>query len=71
MKKIIKIDGMICSHCAAGVKRALGGLPGVSGVQVELKEGLAVCEAGPDVGDDALKEAVYDAGFDVVSITTE
>ena len=65
MKKVIKIEGMHCSHCATRVCNALAEL-GLT-ANVKLPEGTATVE-GADVADAKLKEAVEDLGFDVVSI---
>ena len=70
MKKTVSIDGMSCQHCVMGVTRALSALDGVSGVSVSLEDKKATFEASDAVSDSAIKEAVYDAGFDVTSIET-
>ncbi|HHV11030.1 MAG TPA: heavy-metal-associated domain-containing protein [Clostridiales bacterium] len=69
MKKIIEINGMSCEHCQARVEKALNGIDGVS-AKVELKKNRAVVNlANESVNDEALKEAVTEAGYEVVSIT--
>lgn len=65
MKKIIKIEGMHCSHCLTRVTNALAAL-GLK-ANAKLPEGIAIVE-GADVEDAKLKETVEDLGFDVVSI---
>lgn len=68
MKKTIRIEGMMCSHCTGRVEKALAALDGVA-VDVDLASGNAsVTLCGP-VSDDALRKAVEDAGYTVVSIT--
>lgn len=68
MNKTIKIDGMSCNHCVATVEKALGGVPGVSNIKVDLAANSATVTAGAGVTDDALKAAVEDTGFDVTGI---
>jgi copper chaperone CopZ len=65
MEKKIVIEGMSCGHCTARVEKALNALPGVSAT-VDLNTKTA--KVTGEVSDDALKEAVTDAGYDVVSI---
>jgi len=67
MKKIIMIEGMSCAHCAAHVQKALNTLPGVT-AQVDLAEKRATVAIIGEVGDDALRCAVDEAGYEVVSI---
>lgn len=70
MKKTIKIEGMSCGHCTAAVTKALNGLDGASEVAVSLEQKLATVELSGDVVSDVmLKEAVEEAGFDVVEIS--
>lgn len=68
MTKIIKIDGMTCSHCSSHVGKALSELSGVLSVNVSLEDKCATVECGDELSNDALNDAVYNAGFDVVSI---
>ena len=63
----MKIEGMMCPHCQARVKKALEAIPGVTAdVDLEKNEARVTC-AGP-VDREALRKAVTDAGYDVVSI---
>ncbi|MDR3255268.1 MAG: heavy-metal-associated domain-containing protein [Synergistaceae bacterium] len=66
--KIIKIDGMTCSHCVAAVERALKGLPGVD-AKVDLKAGIATVIISGDISDETLKLAIEEEDFEVVSIS--
>lgn len=68
MKKTIRIEGMSCGHCSARVTKALEALEGVSGVAVDLEKGVAVLEAEPAVTEAILREAIDDAGYDVLSV---
>ena len=65
MKKTIKIEGMMCTHCQGRVKKALESL-GLK-ADVSFETGLAIVE-GAETGDAALKEAVEKEGYTVVSI---
>jgi copper chaperone len=67
MEKILKVEGMSCNHCVMAVKRALKGLDGVGTVEVDLENGK-VTVVGEALKDDAMKEAIDDAGYEVVSI---
>ena len=67
MKKTMKIDGMMCQHCAKSVKKALEGVPGVSGAQVSLEEKTARVDCGEEVSDDSLCSAVTEAGYTVTA----
>lgn len=63
--KIVKIKGMSCQHCVKSVEKALGGLAGVSKVEVSLEQGQATIEESAPVDDQAVKAAVEKAGFEV------
>jgi copper ion binding protein len=67
MEKILKVEGMSCNHCVMAVKRALTGLDGVGTVEVDLESGK-VTVVGEALADEALREAIDDAGYEVVSI---
>lgn len=68
MKKTIRIEGMSCGHCTARVTKALEALAGITAVAVDLEAGTAVIEADDSVTDEILKEAIDDAGYDVLGI---
>lgn len=67
MTKVMKIEGMMCTHCSGRVEKALNGLEGVSAV-VNLEEKSAVITLTAPVSDETLVKAVTDAGYDVVSL---
>lgn len=67
MKKTLSIEGMSCGHCAARVEKALNAIPGVS-AKVDLASKSAAVELSSPVGDDALKAAVEDAGYEVTAV---
>ena len=68
MKKTIKIEGLMCSHCDARVKKALEAVPGVASANADHEKGQAVVELSADVGDDALKAAVEAQDYKVLGI---
>ena len=67
MQKIIHINGMSCPHCSNHVQQALNAIDGVEAV-VELENKLARVTLTSAVSDDTLKQAVVDAGYEVVTI---
>lgn len=64
---VMKIDGMMCSHCQAAVTKALNKVPGVT-AQVSLEDHAAYIQASEDADVEQMKEAVEDAGYEVVGI---
>ena len=68
MKKTMKIEGMMCGHCEATVKKALEGLEGVASAEVSHEAGTAVVELSADVSDDVLKKTVEDKDYKVTAI---
>ncbi|MBR5614141.1 MAG: heavy metal translocating P-type ATPase [Clostridia bacterium] len=68
MKRIMKIEGMMCPHCEANVKTALEGLEKVIAAEVNHKEGTAVVIFDVEIENDVLKQAVEDKGYKVVSV---
>ena len=60
----LSVPGMTCGHCEAAVKQEVGGLPGVSGVDVDLETKYVVV-SGTDLDRDAVVAAIDEAGFDV------
>lgn len=67
MEKTMKIEGMMCPHCEASVKAALESVEGVASAVVSHKSGTAVVTLKADVSDEALKKAVEERGYKVVS----
>ncbi len=68
MEKTIKIEGMMCGHCEATVKKALEALDGVISADVSHDKGTAVVALEKDVADDVLSKAVEDKDFKVTGI---
>ncbi len=63
----MKIEGMMCQHCQAHVSKALNDLEGVK-AEVSLEDQAAYVTADQSVDKEALRKAVVDAGYEVVSI---
>ena len=68
MIKTMNIEGMMCGHCEARVKKALEALAGVESAEVSHEKGTAVVSMSADVADDTLKEAVEAQDYKVNSI---
>ena len=67
--RTIKIEGMMCGHCEAAVKRALEALPEVVSAEVSHASGTAVVTLRTPVGDEALRQAVEREDYRVLSIS--
>ena len=68
MEKTMNIEGMMCMHCEAAVKKALEELDGVEAAEVSYEQNRAVVTLSADVADDVLKEAVEAKDYKVLSI---
>ena len=68
MTKTMKIEGMMCGHCEATVKKALEAIDGVNSAEVSHEAGTAVVELSEGVQDEVLKKAVEDKDYKVISI---
>ncbi|MCI8300359.1 MAG: heavy metal translocating P-type ATPase [Lachnospiraceae bacterium] len=68
MKKTMKIEGMMCTHCEASVKKCLEALSQVESAMVSHEEGSAVVTLNEELSDDILKKAVEDQDYKVLSI---
>lgn len=68
MKKVISINGMTCGHCQAAVEKALNAIDGVE-AKVNLNKKTATVMLAKPVADETLKNAVTEAGYEVVSVT--
>ena len=68
MEKTMKIEGMMCGHCEARVKKCLEALEGVSAATVSHETGTAVVTLSDSVTDEVLKKTVEDQDYKVVSI---
>ena len=68
MKETVKIEGMMCGHCEAAVKKALEALAGVEKADVSHEKGTAVLTLSGEVSDAAIKKAVEDKDYTFVGI---
>ena len=68
MEKTMKIEGMMCGHCEARVKKALEALPEVQTANVSHESGTAVVTLSGSLTDEALKKAVEDQDYKVLGI---
>ena len=62
---IYKVDGMTCGHCVSTVKAAVGSVPGVEEVEVDLAAGTVTTTGTPS--EQAVTQAILGAGYDVAS----
>ena len=69
MEKTMKIEGMMCGHCEARVKKALEALAQVDSAEVSHEAGTAVVKLNQEVSDQVLKKAVEDQDYKVLSIS--
>ena len=67
MNKTMVINGMMCAHCQAHVEKALNAIDGVE-AKVDLAAKTATLTLNRDVSDEVLRQAVTDAGYEVVEI---
>lgn len=68
MKKTLKIEGMMCTHCSGRVQDALCKIDGVSSAEVSHETGVAVCTLSHDVAAETLTAAVTEAGYKVLGV---
>ena len=68
MKKTLKVEGMMCGHCEARVKKALEALPEVAEAVVSHEAGTAIVTLNAEVADDVLKNAVEAQDYKVTGI---
>ena len=68
MEKIMKIEGMMCGHCEARVKKCLEKLPEVDVAEVSHEAGTAVVKLNAEISDDVLRKTVEDQDYQVISV---
>lgn len=68
MEKTLKIEGMMCGHCEAHVKKALEALEGVEQANVSHEAGTAVVMLTAEIPEDVLRQTVADQGYKVTEI---
>jgi len=61
------VVGMTCGHCVGAVTEEVSSLPGVTAVDVDLASGGLTVTSDAPVGDDAVRAAVQEAGYEVAS----
>ncbi|EUA11998.1 heavy-metal-associated domain protein [Mycobacterium kansasii 732] len=61
----VTVTGMSCAHCASSVRDELGSIPGVTAVDVDLPSGAVTVESDCPVDNDAIKNAVAVAGYEL------
>lgn len=69
MKETVKIEGMMCTHCEASVKKALEAIDGVESAEVSHESGTAVLTLSHDVDDSVIQKAIEDKDYTFISIT--
>ena len=68
MKKTMNIEGMMCMHCEARVKKVLEAMPEVEAVEVSHEAGTAIVELKSEVADEVLKKTIEDQDYKVLGI---
>lgn len=67
MATILKVDGMSCEHCVKAVTKAVGALPGVTAVAVDLQAKTVTVDHDPDKSTvEQIRVEIEDQGYDVV-----
>ncbi|GLI01108.1 heavy-metal-associated domain-containing protein [Phytohabitans aurantiacus] len=62
-----RVKGMTCGHCVNSVSSEVGALPGVDDVQVDLTSGTVTVQSAAALDEQAVREAVDEAGYELVS----
>lgn len=68
MTRTMKIEGMMCGHCEAAVKKALEAIDTVASAEVSHEAGTAIVTLSAATSDDVLKKAVEDKDYTVLGI---
>lgn len=63
---ILKVDGMSCEHCVKAITKAVGALPGVSDVAVDLKAKTVTVEHDQTLPVDKIKYEIEEQGYDLI-----
>ncbi len=61
----VKIQGMTCQHCVMAVTKALGSIPGIKDLKIDLAKGEATFENPQNIPREKIRQAVQDAGYTV------
>jgi copper chaperone len=67
MVSVLRVKGMSCQHCVMSVKKALGQLEGIQGVEVDLQKGEVRFENTKTVAPSRIEKTIADAGYEVIS----
>ena len=68
MQKTVKVEGMMCAHCEASVKKGLEALDGIESAEVSHEKGTAVITLSHDVADELIQKAIEDRDYKFVGI---
>ena len=68
LTRVMRIDGMMCHHCEAAVKKALEAIDGVESAEANHEKGEAIVKLSAPVSDEALTKAVVDEDYEVLEI---
>ena len=68
MEKTMNIEGMMCGHCEAAVKKSLEAVDGVTSAAVSHETGIAVVTLAKEISDEVLKKAVEEKDYKVTAI---
>ena len=68
MTKTVYIDGMMCKHCAASVKKALEAIDGITSADVDLENKKAIINLEKEVENSIIEKAIVDEGYTVTGI---
>jgi copper ion binding protein len=63
----VTVAGMTCGHCVSSVREEVGSIPGVTAVDVDLASGTVTVDSERQVGSDAIRSAVEEAGYQLAS----
>jgi copper chaperone len=67
VKTILNVDGMSCEHCVKAITKAVGALPGVSNVAVDLNAKTVTVEHDPELTPDKIKYEIEEQGYDIIA----
>ena len=65
---IVYVDGMTCNHCANRVKEVFGELPGVKGVEVDLKEKKVSIDTAQNLKEEEVSRILEEQGYTLISM---
>ncbi|MBP5427171.1 MAG: heavy-metal-associated domain-containing protein [Clostridiales bacterium] len=68
MTKTVYIEGMMCKHCAANVKKALEAIDGITSVDVDIENKKAIVSLSDEIANETIENAIKDEGYTVTKI---